>query len=107
LLVVIDVYKHAELSDRTFYFTNYEEAKGSLFSLPKTKVSLKTSDGRAIVANQGDLPAIGVAIQQTGHLDSFLPDDNYFWLDPGETKTVKVSSCDGLTVEAWNAELPG
>ena len=104
LLVVAEVRKNGALADRTFYFVNYEAVKGSLFKLPRTTLALEAKDGRAVVTNKGPVPAVGAAVLQPGHLDTFTADDNYFWLDPGESNSVRVNSTDGLKVEAWNAD---
>ena len=103
LLIVVEVRSGERLLNRTFYWLNHEARKGSLFALPQTKLSLAARDGRAVVTNTGSLPAVGVAVLRPGHLDTFTADDNYFWLDPGESHAVGVSALQGLTVEAWNA----
>ena len=104
LLVVAEVRKDGILADRTFYWTNYEPVPDCLFNLPKTRLSLRAANGRAVVTNEGSLPAVAAAISRPGHLDTFTAEENYFWLDAGQSKTVAVSTCDGLTVEAWNAK---
>jgi len=90
--------------DRTFYFVNYEAVKGSLFKLPRTTVRLRTTPGRATVTNVGKLPAVGVAVLRLGHLDTFTADDNYFWLEPGETHQIQVVTTEGLSVQGWNTD---
>jgi beta-mannosidase len=104
LFTVAEVFLNGKLKDRTFYFTNYEASIGSLFKLPKTKVTLRTENGKAILSNQGKLPAVAANVLRPGHLDTFTADDNYIWLDPGESKTVSVNTTEGLTAGAWNAE---
>jgi beta-mannosidase len=78
--------------------------KDSLFNLPTTRLSLRVEGDTAIVTNTGDLPAVGVAVLRPGHLDTFTADDNYFWLDAGESKAVRVSDTEGLTTAAWNSQ---
>ncbi|MFZ4776201.1 MAG: LamG-like jellyroll fold domain-containing protein [Terrimicrobiaceae bacterium] len=102
LLFVVEVRRDGVLADRTFYWTNYELVKDGLFKLPKTSVSLEVKDGKAIMKNTGKLPAVGVNVGRTGHADTFYADANYFWLDPGETKSVKVNETEGLKVSGWN-----
>ena len=104
LLVVTEVKKNGTLADRSFYFVNYEAVKGGLFKLPRTTLSLVTKQGQAVVTNKGTVPAVGAAVLQLGHLDTFTADANYFWLDPGESKVVHVNSTDGLKVEGWNGD---
>ncbi len=104
LFTVAEIFLNGKLNDRTFYFTNYEATIGSLFKLPKTKVTLRIENGKAILSNTGKLPAVATNVLRPGHLDTFTADDNYVWLDPGESKTVSVNTTEGLTVGAWNAE---
>lgn len=110
LFVVAEVRVGRRLIDRTFYILNFEAEKGCLFTRPRTKLSLAvkrsgSGGGTATVTNTGKLPAIAVEISRPGHLDTFIASDNCFWLDAGESATVKVSDADGLTVAAWNGAL--
>ena len=57
-----------------------------------------------MVKNEGPLPAVGVVVSQPGHLDTFLADDNYVWLDAGEDWNLTVNDTKGLSIGAWNAE---
>jgi beta-mannosidase len=104
LLMVMDVLKNGVLVQRNYNFTNFETVKDCLFNLPKANVSMEVKDGEAIVKNMGALPAVGVNISRPGHLDTFTVEDNYFWLDAGETKSVKVNDTKDLVVDAWNLE---
>jgi len=104
LFVVVDVKKNGTRVGRTFYFVNFEAKKGSLFTLPRTVLSLQAKDGQAIVSNRGSVPAVGVAVLRPGNLATFNADDNYFWLDAGESHTVGVSTTEGLRMEAWNVD---
>lgn len=52
----------------------------------------------------GQRPAVVVHLDSPGHADTFRISDNYFWLEPGESKTVTVNQTDDLTVGAWNCE---
>ena len=106
LLMVMDVMRKGDLVQRNYNFTNFETAKECLFNLPKSSVSMKVKGGMAVVKNTGKLPAVGVNISQPGHLDTFTVEDNYFWLDVGETKTVNVNDTKGLTVDGWNIGKP-
>jgi beta-mannosidase len=102
LLVVAEVKRGGALADRTFYWVNYEKVKGSLFKLPRATLSLQVKNGQAVVSNTGLVPAVGAAVLRPGHLDTFTADENYFWLDPGESKTVGVNAGEGLQLSAWN-----
>ena len=105
LLIVTDVLQGSVLAKRNYYFTNFEAAKDCLFNLPKTKLSMTVADGKVIVKNDGAVPAVGIEISRPGHLDAFFPNENYFWLEPGESKTVSVNATKDVNVKAWNAEM--
>ena len=102
LLVVAEVFRAGDLADRSFYWVNYEPVKGCLFHLPSTQLAAHVGEGTITVQNGGLLPAVAVHIARPEHLDTFFVSDNYFWLDPGEARTVEVSETVGLTVAAWN-----
>jgi beta-mannosidase len=104
LLTVTDVIKNGALAKRHWYFTNVQRARGCLFSLPKTRLSLQVGDGLAVVRNVGPCPAVGASVLRPGYLDTFSAGENYFWLEPGDVKSVSVSSTVGITADAWNAE---
>ena len=63
---------------------------------------MKVANGTAELKNTGTLPAVGVSVDRPGHLDTFTAEDNYFWLDAGEVKTVRVSDVDSLVLNGWN-----
>jgi beta-mannosidase len=63
---------------------------------------MQLGEGEVTLKNTGNLPAVGVNVARPGHLDTFTVEDNYFWLDAGETRTLKVSDTKGLAVGAWN-----
>jgi len=102
LFTVAEVIKENKLVDRTFYWTNYEAIRGCLFSLPTTRLEMKIKSDNVVITNIGDLPAVAVNINRPGHADKFSAEDNYFWLDPGESRSIKVSDTDGLKLSAWN-----
>lgn len=102
LLFVAEVLVRGDLVDRTFYWTNFEAAGGSLFRLPRTTLTLHTEGARAVVRNIGALPAVAVEVTRPGRLDQFTVEDSFFWLDPGEEKRVVVNSAEGLVVHGWN-----
>jgi beta-mannosidase len=107
LLVTADVLQKGVLAKRNYYFTNFETDKDCLFDLPRTKLAMQIRKGKVVVKNEGTLPAVGVEISLPGHLEELSVENNYFWLEPGETKTVSVNMTEGLSVKAWNAETVG
>lgn len=102
LLLVAEVVLDGRLADRTFYWLNYETRKDCLFNLPRTNLKMASANGAVTIMNTGDLPAVGVHVTRPGHADTFLADENYFWLNPGETRRVVVNTTEGLKLEAWN-----
>jgi len=48
-------------------------------------------------------PAGGVVLHRPGHADTFTADEGLLWLDPSETRRVRVNTTEGLTVDALNA----
>jgi beta-mannosidase len=107
LLVVSEVVKDGQLAFRTFYWLNCDFRRGCLFDLPQTTLSLKVAGKTATVTNTGKLPAVAAHVDRPNHLDTFRIDDNYFWLDPGESRTLAVNESVNLTAAAWNAERAG
>jgi beta-mannosidase len=103
LFHVAEVLCDGQLVDRTYYWINYEFDRGCLFRLPSTTLAMRLSGLTVCVTNTGALPAVGVHVDRPGHLDTFTASDNYFWLNPGESKDITVNSAEGLVVSAWNA----
>jgi beta-mannosidase len=102
LLFVVEVLREGKQANRTFYWTNFEAVKDSLFNLPKAECSFKVAGGSVIITNDGALPAVGVSIERPGHADTFHASENFVWLDPGESKTIAVNAMEGLKLEGWN-----
>jgi beta-mannosidase len=103
LFIVTEVRRAGALSQRNYYFANFAGTPGSLFHLPKTKLTTEIHDGQVTVRSEGELPAVGVEITRPGHLDTFTAEENYFWLSAGETKVVRVNDVRGVVVKAWNS----
>jgi beta-mannosidase len=99
---VTEVSRNGELAKRNYYFTNFAPVKNCLFHLPKTTVSVRTGDRQLIVKNDGKVPAVGVNVSRPGHGDTFFSDENYFWLNPGESKTLAVNTTEGVVAQGWN-----
>jgi hypothetical protein len=102
LLFVVEVLRDGIQADRTFYWTNFEAAKDSLFNLPKSKCSFRVVGDTVVITNDGKLPAVGVNISRPGHADTFTASMNYLWLEPGESQVTKVNATEGLKLEGWN-----
>ena len=103
LLVVTEVRLDTHLADRTFYFLNFENRKGCLFTLPGTTLDLETNGKNVKIINTGNRPAVAVEVARPGHLDTFTVSDNCFWLDVGEERELQVNTSRDLMVKAWNS----
>lgn len=104
LLVVTDVMRDGVLAQRNDYVVNFEAVKDCLFKLPQTQLAVRIADHKATITNRGSVPAVGVHVTRKGQQDTFTVDDNYFWLEPGETNVCDVNEIEGLSVSAWNAD---
>ncbi len=89
LFIVTDVFVNDESRQRAFYFLNTEPNKGCIFRLPRTTLALETATETLTVKNTGTLPAVGVTFPCPRHSDHLLLEDSFFWLDPGECRTVR------------------
>ncbi len=103
LFFVTEVVIDGEVASRNYYFLNYNDGQGSLFTLPVTTVECRAEGDGFIVENTGDYPAVAVHFDCADVSDTFLPEDSYFWLDAGETRYIKVNSTQGVNgVKWWN-----
>jgi hypothetical protein len=64
---------------------------------------MKVEGTNVTLTNSGSLPAVAAHVLRPSHLDTFTADDNYFWLEPGESRLIIVNDSQGLTAGAWNA----
>ena len=96
LTITVDLYVEGKYVNRTFVYFNYEYEQGSLFYLPRTSLTYSVSGNTVTVKNTGDLPAVGVELL-TSDTSKFVTEDNFFFLNAGETVTLTVS--DGSMVE--------
>ena len=103
ILIRVEMCRNGEAVFDTFYFYNYEAAKGCIFHLPRTQLSVTVSDGDAVLKNTGAVPAIGAMVTRPGHADSFTAYENFLWLNPGEEKRIRVDCTEGLSAWALNA----
>ena len=91
LFIVTSIYKNGSLEARTYMFMNSGKDPGCLFAVPAANVDYTVSGNTITVKNSSDIPAIAVNFDVGSASDTFRPDDNYFWLEPGETYTFSVS----------------
>ncbi len=102
LFIVCDVTAEGERLSRSFYFANFEQKRGCLFSLPRAGHCWEQKDTEVVVRNTGRMPAVGVWISCPGASDRQRFSDNFLWLEPGESQTVKLDLPLPVKVEALN-----
>ena len=107
LFVTSEILMDGKSTHRTFYWLNFQnpETQGAIFhSLPKTTLQYEAGAGTITVTNTGGVPAVGVYFENERVSDSMIAEDDYFWLAPGESCTVKVSITDIDGVSCWNGQ---
>lgn len=105
LFIVADVLVNGVSTHRTFYWLNFQnpDKQGAICNdLPKTTLEYTVKDGAVTIVNTGSVPAVGVYLNNERNSDSMIVEDNYFWLAPGEERTVAVSIMDIDGVSCWN-----
>jgi beta-mannosidase len=108
MFIVIDLNVGGELRTRNYTFMNFTKEQGSLFTLPRTTLAM-TSEGKThTITNTGNHPAVAVNFLCPKVSDRITLSDNYFWLAPGESKTVTASLDEGIEgVTCFNAADTG
>lgn len=104
LLTVVEIKKDGNQAFRTFYWTNFEAEIGCMFTLPTTTLTMKADGNDMTIVNTGSKPAVGVNFACPKVSDKFMTEDNFIWLDPGESRTIQVSHPNDVTIDAWNLE---
>lgn len=102
LFTVVEIRRNKQLTHRSYYWSNFERNKDCLFNLPTTTLSMKVEGTNVTLTNSGSLPAVAAHVLRPSHLDTFTADDNYFWLEPGESRQIVVSDSRGVVAGAWN-----
>ena len=105
---MVDVTIGDELAGRNFYFVNFEEKQGCLFTSPRTTVEMTREGNVCVFRNTGSLPAVNVHFVCPKSAERFVADDNWFWLEPGETKRVWVNDPGVVErIDWWQDASPG
>lgn len=105
LFTVVEIRRNNQLAHRSYYWSNFERNKDCLFNLPTTTLSMKVEGPKVTLTNSGTLPAVAAHVLRPSHLDTFTADDNYFWLEPGESRQIAVSDSRGVVAGAWNVGI--
>ncbi len=87
---------------RSFYWLNYQYDKDWIAKLPKAVLNYTIEEQKVCISNTGSIPAVAVHFNCAGISDRLTVSDNFFWLNPGETKKVTVNDTQIDGVSAWN-----
>ena len=104
LFVVTTVRSHdGKAISRNWYFANYEEENGCLFTLPDCRLELENYDGYVEITNVSEKPAVCVNFDCPAYSDVLRPDDGCMWIDPGETVRVNTNLSEMIkSLSAFN-----
>ena len=102
LMIVVELLVDGKLHGRTFYWLNFHDKVGCLFDLPKTTLKLEKQEGKAVITNTGDVPAVAVNFICGKISDKFTPADNFVWIEAGETIEIATDRDDYEGITAWN-----
>ena len=106
LFFVLDIIKDNKNMYRNYYFTNYEVRPGSIVSMPQTEIKMERTGNIVTLTNTGKYPAIGVHIEAPEKMDQLIVSENYIWLNPQESKILKINLESPVIVKGWNLQSP-
>lgn len=106
LLIHVELENNGKQSS-TFYWFNFKEHPGCLMKLPRTELDAIWGENSVVIHNRGDVPAVGVHFDGWHALKNGMVEDNFFWLNPGETRTLafQIPEHDNLRIACWNGEI--
>lgn len=87
---------------RNWYFSNYDTRPGVMLESKGAALAVEQADGVITIKNLSDHPAVGVTVEVPGYAAQLILSDNYLWLDPGESTTVKANTDRKAAVTLWN-----
>lgn len=102
MFFVLDIFLDNKNVYRNYYFKNYETRQGVIMEMPKTKLVFVRTGNSIEISNTGDFPAIGVHVLCPGYDDQLICSENYIWLDPGESRKIKINLPQQVKVLGWN-----
>lgn len=106
LLTMIELKVNNIVKTRATYWLNYQNSPGVLLKLPKTTLTSAFSNNSVTIQNTGSYPAFNVYFDCPEISNVFTAEDSYFWLMPGESRTLNVSHNENVTVKAFNFGQP-
>ena len=106
LFFVLDIIKDNKNIYRNYYFTNYEVRPGSIVSMPQTEIKMERTGNMVTLTNTGKHPAIGVHIEAPEKMDQLIVSENYIWLNPQESKILKINLESPVIIKGWNLQSP-
>lgn len=103
IFLTAEVVLDGEVASRTFYWLNCEIKQGCLFDLPKARLEYSVKPNGVLIRNISSVPAIAVHLQCENISDTLYAEDNFFWLNAGESRFIHLSRTDITGISAWNA----
>lgn len=90
---------------RNWYIENWDSREDGMLLAPHCKLNVVQTGGKVEITNTSDkIPAAYVEVSVPGESDKLDLSDNYLWIDPGETVTVKMNTTSKVKIYSWNAE---
>ena len=95
--------KDKSIYQNTFYWLNYKKHKNFMKKMPKTNIEYVTGKGTITVRNISEVPAVCVKVDCGKDSNKSYLDDNCFWLEAGEKRTILINSEKYVKeIRAWN-----
>lgn len=103
LFVVITLRGEQNQTVQTFYWLNFESVQNSLFDLPMTKLNITRESEGIRIENTGEKPAVAIHFKPDDP-DHFICSDAFFWLAPGEFRSIETNQPKSVRISAWNTK---
>lgn len=97
----IDILENGKSIARNWYFSNYTTYSGVMMQCEKAILEVAQHGTDVVIRNVSKVPAVGVHIEYADESKVDLS-DNYLWINPGETMTIKTNTSQKPMVKAWN-----
>lgn len=95
-----------KLIKRNWYIENFDSKKDAIFESPRSLVSVAQTDNKLSITNVSEsVPAIFVKAEVPGEASTLDIDDNYLWIDPGETINLTLNTTSKAFISSWNGDV--
>jgi beta-mannosidase len=118
LFLLLTLQNEDGLIDRSWYYFDFVQQQGSLFTRPKTTLTAELAQENSVravtITNTGEVPALSVELHFGDASNTYYAASSGLWLEPGERVTIPIyetEAVDGetrplaqITCSAWNAQ---